>query len=236
MNQVGLDQQWLYFLRQYIRPMQEKLFTGYIHDVSAALAGDLKERELPGHLFQLLIDWTIIFCFFCIWLSTTAPTSFDELCGTVPSEWAGQPAPPSRFIDVHHKHCPESSKHRLPGRWLSLPPLQLLNDQSTTRLVAHSPGTPDALPRGSHCHPWNSLHNGFICRPLNSSHPILVSFSSLLQCCSCLPLLSELDRIRRQACRSILFCYSYSQTAAVTPILQLLTLTTNKSKCIYYNY
>lgn len=35
MNQVGLDQQWLYFLRQYIRPMQEKLFTGYVHDVGS---------------------------------------------------------------------------------------------------------------------------------------------------------------------------------------------------------
>ena len=34
MNQVGLEQQWLFFLREYIRPVQEKLFIGYFHDVS----------------------------------------------------------------------------------------------------------------------------------------------------------------------------------------------------------
>jgi len=34
MNQVGLEQQWLYFLQQYIRPIQEKIFIGYFHDVS----------------------------------------------------------------------------------------------------------------------------------------------------------------------------------------------------------
>lgn len=34
MNQVALEQQWLFFLREYIRPVQEKVFIGYIHDVS----------------------------------------------------------------------------------------------------------------------------------------------------------------------------------------------------------
>ena len=34
MNQVGLEQHWLYFLREYIRPIQEKIFTGYFHDVN----------------------------------------------------------------------------------------------------------------------------------------------------------------------------------------------------------
>lgn len=34
MNQVGLEKQWLYFLREYIRPVQEKVFIGYHHDVS----------------------------------------------------------------------------------------------------------------------------------------------------------------------------------------------------------
>lgn len=33
MNQVGLEQHWLYFLREYIRPVQEKIFIGYYHDV-----------------------------------------------------------------------------------------------------------------------------------------------------------------------------------------------------------
>ncbi|XP_015786267.1 procollagen-lysine,2-oxoglutarate 5-dioxygenase 1 [Tetranychus urticae] len=31
-NQVGLEQQWLYFLREYVRPVQEKVFIGYFHD------------------------------------------------------------------------------------------------------------------------------------------------------------------------------------------------------------
>ncbi|PRD31997.1 UNVERIFIED_CONTAM: Procollagen-lysine,2-oxoglutarate 5-dioxygenase 1 [Trichonephila clavipes] len=34
MNQVGFEQHWLYFLREYIRPVQEKIFIGYTHDVS----------------------------------------------------------------------------------------------------------------------------------------------------------------------------------------------------------
>jgi procollagen-lysine,2-oxoglutarate 5-dioxygenase len=34
MNQVGFEQHWLYFLREYIRPVQEKVFIGYFHDVS----------------------------------------------------------------------------------------------------------------------------------------------------------------------------------------------------------
>ena len=33
LKQVDLDQHWLYFLRTYIRPMQEKVFIGYYHDV-----------------------------------------------------------------------------------------------------------------------------------------------------------------------------------------------------------
>ncbi|XP_053203509.1 procollagen-lysine,2-oxoglutarate 5-dioxygenase-like [Panonychus citri] len=31
-SQVGLEQQWLYFLREFIRPVQEKVFIGYFHD------------------------------------------------------------------------------------------------------------------------------------------------------------------------------------------------------------
>lgn len=32
MNQVDLEPTWLLFLREYIRPVQEKVFTGYFHD------------------------------------------------------------------------------------------------------------------------------------------------------------------------------------------------------------
>lgn len=35
MNQVGLERQWLNFLKDYIRPLQEKIFIGYYHDVSS---------------------------------------------------------------------------------------------------------------------------------------------------------------------------------------------------------
>ncbi|GFS32351.1 multifunctional procollagen lysine hydroxylase and glycosyltransferase LH3 [Nephila pilipes] len=37
MNQVGFEQHWLYFLREYIRPVQEKIFIGYTHDPPKAL-------------------------------------------------------------------------------------------------------------------------------------------------------------------------------------------------------
>lgn len=32
MNQVGLEQQWLKFLQDYVRPLQETVFTGYFHN------------------------------------------------------------------------------------------------------------------------------------------------------------------------------------------------------------
>ncbi|XP_050088585.1 procollagen-lysine,2-oxoglutarate 5-dioxygenase isoform X1 [Anopheles aquasalis] len=37
MNQVGLEQVWLKFLQLYIRPLQEKVFTGYFHDPPRSL-------------------------------------------------------------------------------------------------------------------------------------------------------------------------------------------------------
>lgn len=33
MNQVGFDQSWMEFLRLFVRPLQELIFTGYYHDV-----------------------------------------------------------------------------------------------------------------------------------------------------------------------------------------------------------
>lgn len=33
MNQVQYEQQWLYFLKEYVKPLQELVFTGYFHDV-----------------------------------------------------------------------------------------------------------------------------------------------------------------------------------------------------------
>jgi procollagen-lysine,2-oxoglutarate 5-dioxygenase len=33
MNQVGMEAQWLEFLRLYIEPIQSKVFTGYHHYV-----------------------------------------------------------------------------------------------------------------------------------------------------------------------------------------------------------
>ncbi|XP_011050655.1 PREDICTED: procollagen-lysine,2-oxoglutarate 5-dioxygenase 1 isoform X1 [Acromyrmex echinatior] len=37
MNQVQYDQQWLYFLKEYVRPLQEFIFTGYFHDPPRSL-------------------------------------------------------------------------------------------------------------------------------------------------------------------------------------------------------
>lgn len=33
MNQVKYEPQWLYFLKEYVRPLQELVFAGYYHDV-----------------------------------------------------------------------------------------------------------------------------------------------------------------------------------------------------------
>lgn len=33
MNQINFEPQWLYFLKEYVRPLQELVFTGYYHDV-----------------------------------------------------------------------------------------------------------------------------------------------------------------------------------------------------------
>ena len=31
MNQIGFDEEWLYVLDFYVRPLQEAVFTGYFH-------------------------------------------------------------------------------------------------------------------------------------------------------------------------------------------------------------
>ena len=31
MNQIGFDEEWLYVLDFYVRPLQESVFTGYFH-------------------------------------------------------------------------------------------------------------------------------------------------------------------------------------------------------------
>ncbi|KAG0432622.1 hypothetical protein HPB47_020672 [Ixodes persulcatus] len=37
MNQVNFEQHWLFFLREYIKPVQEKVFLGYFHDPPRAI-------------------------------------------------------------------------------------------------------------------------------------------------------------------------------------------------------
>lgn len=37
MNQIGLDKQWLHILKEYVRPLQELVFTGYYHDPPVSL-------------------------------------------------------------------------------------------------------------------------------------------------------------------------------------------------------
>ncbi|XP_022905194.2 procollagen-lysine,2-oxoglutarate 5-dioxygenase isoform X2 [Onthophagus taurus] len=37
MNQVGWERHWLHFLHQYVRPLQEHIFTGYFHDPPRSL-------------------------------------------------------------------------------------------------------------------------------------------------------------------------------------------------------
>lgn len=37
MKQISFESEWLYFLDEYVRPMQEKLFIGYYQKVLTAL-------------------------------------------------------------------------------------------------------------------------------------------------------------------------------------------------------
>ncbi|XP_043671589.1 procollagen-lysine,2-oxoglutarate 5-dioxygenase [Vespula pensylvanica] len=37
MNQINFEPQWLYFLKEYVRPLQELVFTGYYHDPPRAI-------------------------------------------------------------------------------------------------------------------------------------------------------------------------------------------------------
>lgn len=34
MNQIGYEAHWLHFLDKYVRPLQEKVYDGYVHSVS----------------------------------------------------------------------------------------------------------------------------------------------------------------------------------------------------------
>lgn len=40
MRQVGMDHQWLAFLRDYVRPLQERVFLGYQHYVRSLFSSD----------------------------------------------------------------------------------------------------------------------------------------------------------------------------------------------------
>ncbi len=44
MNQVGMEAQWLEFLRLYVEPLQTKVFTGYYHYVCNAY---LYAKKMP---------------------------------------------------------------------------------------------------------------------------------------------------------------------------------------------
>ena len=33
LRQIGMDRQWLYFLQEFVRPLQERIFLGYHHYV-----------------------------------------------------------------------------------------------------------------------------------------------------------------------------------------------------------
>lgn len=85
MSQVGLEQQWLHFLREYIRPVQVKVFIGYDHDVSHCIlknGSKIRDHEqLTNHnLKPITID--IIFCIFL------ASKSNNELCSSIQADRA----------------------------------------------------------------------------------------------------------------------------------------------------
>merc|ERR1712241_1397149 len=45
MNQIVWEKEWLLFLKNYVRPLQERAFTGYIHDSVVAVDGKYLARK-----------------------------------------------------------------------------------------------------------------------------------------------------------------------------------------------
>lgn len=52
MTQIGYDGHWLHFLDTYVRPLQEKVFTGYFHVVR--WKSDYPELDDTLTIFELL--------------------------------------------------------------------------------------------------------------------------------------------------------------------------------------
>ena len=48
MKQIGLEYHWLYFLKEYVRPLQENVFIGYYHNVRCYRSRD--SESLPACL------------------------------------------------------------------------------------------------------------------------------------------------------------------------------------------
>lgn len=45
MNQVGLEPQWLLFLKEFVKPLVERVFTGYNNDVCTSFTFNPTDRS-----------------------------------------------------------------------------------------------------------------------------------------------------------------------------------------------
>ena len=61
MNQIGYEKEWLQFLDTYVRPLQEKVFIGYFHQVRRGL-DDCTLRCMFAWILNNLFDFAASSC------------------------------------------------------------------------------------------------------------------------------------------------------------------------------
>ena len=107
MNQIEYEKHWLHFLDTYVRPLQEKVFIGYFHQV----------RLLTFFAKHLHFRVTINIILMCqtklnlTMLLLAASPSYNELHGQVQAGRTALTQTSSRQLHLHHQHCHEPSRY-----------------------------------------------------------------------------------------------------------------------------
>ena len=163
MRQVDFNDHWMYFLQEFIQPIQRKLYTGYFNSVSDRWKHSV--ATLP-HVFAV------------------ASESGTELCCSLHAGKAVQASTSSRCLDLHDQSRIErhwqrlrgayttgsidGGNHIFVGRWLSVSPLQLQHGFDTSWLGIDPSGPSHASTRRSTGHQRQTIHHGFLHRSLEN--------------------------------------------------------------------
>ena len=168
MKQVDFNDHWMYFLQEFVQPIQRKLYTGYFNSVS-----DRGEQLVTTH-FPLF---------------AVASESGVELRCSLHAGISVQASTSSRCIDLYDQSRIERRWHRLrgeytnglidrrvtlifAGRWLSVHPLQLQHGFDTSWLDIDPSGSSNASTRRPSGHQRQTIHHDIVYRSLkNDTYP-----------------------------------------------------------------